>query len=550
MDMKFPAACRRLILGCCLFIMGAVGARGEEMLIAEREDGLYIFRDASGAPAQKKLAEGIRQFVFTRSGHFILEGSDGRLYKGSVDSSLAVKIHLIRSAPIDPLFFTISEDGKRVAWTPNSEGCIGCELIIQEYNGEQPALWRGITTDGVFTGLAFSPDGSQLAFYFGPREALSADGFSLMLLNVDKANSKPVSIAPPSAGYGMNTSRSAPLWSPDGKFIIFEACYSDQGFLHGEMHYILSVKDRRMITSGYRGAWDPQGKHFYAIRPKEKDRLPPGGFVAVEMDILKNSEKRIIHDLDLPGVFPYQIELSPSATKVAYFQNQPLDVTPSSVQKPIASKRIESTGDVLFIYDAATQKTTSFGHGTYNPLIWITPSEAGKAAEAKSRSSAIKSVSGTMTNFPYPWKADKNMRLLDTVAKIRSVETERNSIVVSGEDTREITEFFVSDGYMDRLPFPSPEQSNESRYYAQVQKEVEAWLLFRKVTQADSDAGADITVLLERERMWWKSRLNSHRKLIDDDIRDEEILAILVNRLELSAAKEEFLKNYFARKPR
>jgi hypothetical protein len=549
-EMTSALTSQKLIIGLLLFAFGAGCVRAEEMLVGLSGGDLLILRDSTGVPVRKKIAADVSQFTITRSGHFILEEDKTEAwYKGSVNSSLDVKIQLIRSAPNNPRRIAISEDGKRVAWANDNEDCIGCELIIQEYNGELPTLLRKISADGVFTGLAFSPDSNTLAFYFGPPDALVSDGFSLMLLNVNDANSRPVSIAPPSVGHDMNPHRSAPIWSPDGKSIIFEACYSDQGIFHGGRTYILSLEDRQMIACRYRGEWDPGGKHYYALRLKEKGNPYPLEFTVVELDVF-NKKERIIRELKIPDGMVDRFVLSPSAKKIAYIQ-WVLEGVSSSNQSLIASKGLSSKGEVLSIYDSTTQQTTSFGHDFVLYPTWIIPAEAGKGAGAGTRSPAAIPVAGSTMTLSFPGKEHKGWRLVAAVEKIRAKEIERDHIIVSEEDTREIAEFFISDGGMGHNLSQNPEELLKFRH-TQTQRQVEAWLLFRKVTQADSlqDAGMSISELVKRERKWWKSRLNSYRQLIDDDILDEEILAIITNRFELSAAKEEFLRNYYAKKTR
>jgi hypothetical protein len=544
--------CRFAALG--FILLNPVWMNAEEMLVTRFGGDLWILQDSSGAPIQKKLAVDIGLFKFSRSGHFILKEDETHTwYRGSIDASLNVKMELLRSVPDDPFDVAISEDGRKVAWvTSRSDELLDehiHELIIQEYDGNQMTLLRHITTTGVFWDPAWSPDGTRLAFYFGPPGAEASDGFMLMLLDVNNPGTRPVSLTPPSVGYAMNPSRPAPIWSPDGKFIIFEACYSPEGWFHGGSGYILSLDDRQFITGNLAGAWDPSGKHFYTFKYRKGQDGLPDRRIAVEMDVYRNREKRLIEDLRIPDGSVEQLEISPSAEKIAYVLNQAYVGVPVSAQRTI---RGPLSGDTfLFIYDSVTQKTVSFGPGWFHYSAWIIPAEAGKEAKANKPSQSAKATSVPITKLQFPGKDDKAVRLVNTVDKIRTAEIAKNGIAISIEDVEAITRFFLEDGSY-RMNFLDPGKEKES-LHDKTRKIVEAWLLFRKVIgidflTGDTAASFDIRELLKRERDWWRTKINSHRKLIDSDVTDEQILTLLTYKFELSAAKEEFLSKYFAKK--
>ncbi len=550
--MRSSSVLRRLAALLGFILLNPVWMNAEEMLVTESRGDLWILRDSSGAPVQKKLAEDIELFRFSRSGHFILkEAKTGVWYRGSIDASLNVKMELLRSVPDDPFSVAISEDGNRIAWvTMRSEGP-PFELIIQEYGGNRMTLLRHITTTGVFLSPAWSPDSNRLAFYFGPRNALASDRFALMLLDVNDPSAQPASLTPPSVGYSLNPSRPAPIWSPDGKFIIFEACYSLNGWLHGGSEYILSLDDRQFIACNHPGAWDPDGKHFYAYKYREGQNGLPDQRIAVEMDVYRNREKRLMEDLRIPDGSVDQVELSPSARKVAYTLNRAYAGVPASAQRSIASKGPLSGDEILYIYDSATQKTVSFGPDRFSYLAWIIPADAGIEAKAKKPSQSRETASFPTIKLQFPGRDDRASRLVNTVDKIREAEIGKNGIGLSMEDTEAITQFFLEAERDSAIfwRFGNQKESPQDK----TRKIVESWLLFRKITGIDFSTGDiaasyDIRELLKRERNWWKTKLNSHRKFIDGDITDREILALLTYKFELSAAKEEFLSKYFAKK--
>jgi hypothetical protein len=607
-DNKMKSTFPGLFIGCWFFIFGVAFVQGEEALVARCMGSYFILKDSSGEPIQIKLADNVADFEITQSGHFIM--ADDRThswFKGRVDSSLIVKKQFLRSAPgiKSNSQIAISEDGKRVAWAnygPNKS-----DLIIEEYSENQPTVMCRLTIDGLILAPSWSPDGRLLAFFAGPPEALVRDGFSLMLLDMNSANNHPVSIAPPSLPTRLTPARSTLSWTPDGKFIQFEANYEDK--FSPNLTYLVSVDGRRMILFNSHGTWNKDGKHLYVIKGKGKSPTIPDEHVAAEVEIFQNDKERPILDLKIPGGILESFQISPSAKKVAYIQNKVFVGVPPTAQGPIASMGRSYKNNMIFIYDSIAKMEISFGPDHFSNFFWIVPEKTDEAGQ-RSPTASLKPAKTMKISFAE--KKYKNKRLFDIVNKICAKEIERNHINVSVEEAKIITRYFLFDeGYDESYSLPPDDsfwklcksledvringKDKEEAYqryigtssskelweenwlnkyktaedvrqlrariatnfdelidvrYPSYQTRVKSWLLFRKASRAVPSEESYLDKLLDRERNWWKSRLGSYRKIIDSDITDQEILAVITNKLDLSANKENFLRNYFEKKTR
>lgn len=600
-------ACLWTVLGYCL--LGTTAA-GEELLVARCGGEAVVFRDAPGGPVRKSLAPDAWHLAVTRSGHFVVGDSHDHWSKGTVDAELNVARQALTSVPSWPHYFAISEDGRRLAWATSHE------LIVQEYNGNQPTLLVKLTGDGAFLRPSWSPDGKQLAFYAVAEYPSCDDGYVLMILNVDDADKGPVRITPPSflnlnlwISDGM-TRFHPPLWSPDGKSIVFEGSYQDFDMM--QTLYIVSVDGRHLRPCRYHGTWDLEGKHLLALKAKKKGSDECD---IVEADVLHNGKENLLQELKYPEGFLEALSPSLSGKKVAYIQHRAFaGLSPAAQQQAMSHGLVhgqDGKDDELFIYDAAKKQTISCGTGFFpmgQPLIWITPGEAvtqGPTHEARP-------AEGPTIKVNFPEKRLKNKRLLELVKKLRDKECKRNHIRVSAKDARAITKFFLKENGIDEtyaLPpddsllkkcqaleevrirnknpdevykahfakkeiskdtwkglldsYKTPEEVRRMRAsipinfeemivlnQSRIQKRVEQWLLFQKVLGTDGVSKDDMLQQQEREQAWWSPRLEANRELIDDDITDDDILFVITNKFDLSEAAEAFLMNYFEAKPK
>lgn len=348
-----------IIMGSIPIFGGGGPKNNNEMVVLDAFGDVSILQITSNGPMHKEIASNVYGFNICRSGHFVMRDIKTNSWiKGRIDSSLNITKQAISPISLEGINTgqsanaAISEDGKRIAWTI---GYPKTDLIVQEYDGDQAKIIRTISTKGIVLLPSWSPNGHLLAYYYGPPEAQMRDGFSLMLISVDDPDSQPVSVAPPSLHIGMlNPTRSErPLWSPNGKSILFQGRYRDDEPYMG--FYVVSVDGTNLMSSirggGRSATWDREGMRVYSI-----GRNDLGLDVITDMDVLENQGKENYSRTIKLSDKPKHYSVSPSGEKVSYLRDD----------------------RELFIYDAATDQTIPFGRIKIDlraKYFWINPSE-------------------------------------------------------------------------------------------------------------------------------------------------------------------------------
>jgi len=330
-----------LIIGS-IITMCANFTYGEEVLVFHDQPTVYVFSTSpDGGQMKKELINDAYVFDINRSGYFTMRDGNtdkGKWYKGRIDSSFNVTKQTLPSIPADITSVAISEDGKRVAWRLGS-GTQKSELTIEEYIDGESKILHKISVDGLIPAFSWSPDSDLLTYFFGSPEAVIKDGFSLMLLDMKNLEKPPEEIAPPSLIMGQNPGRSSPSWSPDGKYILFDAQYnSEKLFFSGR--YIISIDGRTLVPSSLGGIWDQEGKYIYRVERIGNDGS--GEYMVVETDISSHNEKVHTDDILKIGTGLFGATLSPSGQKIVYSN--------------MMSKEI-------FVYDTMKKNAISYGIG-------------------------------------------------------------------------------------------------------------------------------------------------------------------------------------------
>ena len=353
-----------LISICAIFIVTVNLTYGEEIFIFHDPKNTILWTSLEGNSIRKELND-VGKFIINRNGYFAMnEDSSGNKmwYKGRIDSELNITKQLLSSIPHDVTSVAISEDGKRVAWS-TSENLQKSELTLEEYNGNESKILRKISVDGTIQAFSFSPNGDLLAYYWGPTEAITQDGFTLMLLDFKNPEKAPIEIAPPSLNPGrMNPNRSTPpLWSPTGEFILFEAEYR-KAFFEGASLYIVSI-DGRILEPIESGWWSQDGKYLRRIRRIGDD--DSNEYIIIETDVLTRQEmeypvgKFKIGDVNI-------ISLSPSGRKIIYFKDNEIFVYDTM------EKNTVSAGVVIPIFKGISE--IFLVHGV-SDFFWISPKD-------------------------------------------------------------------------------------------------------------------------------------------------------------------------------
>ncbi len=196
-------------------------------------------------------------FRCTQSGYFLFGTSLKKWYTGNVktpQSRLEVSSSVI---PKKIKYAVISSNGEMIAWVSQFQN--KSSIVITSHTN----VLFSISTNGYICVPAWSPNGLYLAYYYGPPNAYSKDGFSLMMLDAQGIEPKPKEIAPPSLWTRLSPARTTPpSWSPDGSFIIFEARYRENEFLGG--NYLFNIDSGQSVPFVW-GLWSGDSKFIYTV---------------------------------------------------------------------------------------------------------------------------------------------------------------------------------------------------------------------------------------------------------------------------------------------
>jgi Tol biopolymer transport system component len=142
--------------------------------------------------------------------------SNGRLYLVRPDGT---HIRPIPGSPRDVTSASVSPDGTRIAFARELGGSCPARMYLMQADGTRVRPFTGRVNDPVmeapcFGGLAWSPDGTHLAF--------TKDDFlgsSIWGRDIDGGSPRELSEVPPESG---GRDDFNPAWSPDGKTIAFD----------------------------------------------------------------------------------------------------------------------------------------------------------------------------------------------------------------------------------------------------------------------------------------------------------------------------------------
>jgi len=192
-------------------------------------------------------------------GYFIYRNEEGEWYTGNIKShetKLKINPSLI---PQNVIYATISHKGQRIAWVTIDEN--ESRLIITELlSGKSNTL---SSKQGYICVPSWSPDNLHIAYYYGPTNAISQDGYSLMIIEDKKIEPKEKQIAPPSLWTKLSPSRtSPPRWSPDGSMILFEGRYDDNKPF--TIKCLVSI-DGENLRKTVGDSWSQDSKYLFTV---------------------------------------------------------------------------------------------------------------------------------------------------------------------------------------------------------------------------------------------------------------------------------------------
>ena len=182
-------------------------------------------------------------FQCADSGRFIYLSPSGTWHVGDAKSREAPKPIPASLVPEKPDYAAVSNCGKRIAWTNQPSGRLGsaASLALTDLNRE---VTHTTFKEGWLLYPAWSTDDAYIAYYHGPPGAVVGDGFALMRLDPARPDAPELELAPPSMPTRLTPVRDRPpLWSPDGRRLLFEARYDQSIPPIGPRYHVAATGD-------------------------------------------------------------------------------------------------------------------------------------------------------------------------------------------------------------------------------------------------------------------------------------------------------------------
>jgi hypothetical protein len=173
--------------------------------------------------------------------------------------------------PENPWYAAVSNGGDQIVWVEITSGRSGrmASLTVTDL---QNASNHTISRAGYIFFPAWSPDDAHIAYYHGPPSAIGVDGFVLRRLDLATDDMQDIVVAPPSLPSRPAPLRDRPpLWSPDGRRLLFEARYDSSIPPEAPRYHVAaSGAEPPERAEGFR--WYRDGDHLLkGIEPNEDD---------------------------------------------------------------------------------------------------------------------------------------------------------------------------------------------------------------------------------------------------------------------------------------
>ena len=202
----------------------------------------------------------------------------------------------------------LSLDGTRVAYAMVSERGTTSAIVTSALDGSD---LRKLTSDRATDAHpAWSPDGSQIAFYSN-RETSSTFIFDLYIMDSDGSDERRLasssSIAP----------RQPPVWSPDGSriaFVSFQREPQETGSLNRHIVYTVRLDGSDLTELGDSAsslAWSPDGTQIAFIREGDETR----GLYTMDPD---GGNQRLLSSFQIDQGWHNNLSWSPDGSEILY----------------------------------------------------------------------------------------------------------------------------------------------------------------------------------------------------------------------------------------
>lgn len=240
----------------------------------------------------------------------------------------------------------VSHDGKRILWVVNEPETdkqpSRYRLLLSEPDND--VMQTLAVHEGTLRQPSWSPDNSAIAYYIGPKDYMTQDGFVLTMIKL--AEPQPIELAPASRYSGiMHPEReTSPSWSPDGKRILFTAGYDDPPKTSAagyETAWIVDV-ETKTLTRARPGIWNLQGSAILTIIYESASQAPPDRSLG-----LFNLETSTVTNLGLK--LPATVKMGAWSPSGRYFAFQDFDGSISFIElETKTTQRVhEKTGNCM-----------------------------------------------------------------------------------------------------------------------------------------------------------------------------------------------------------
>ena len=208
----------------------------------------------------KVVIENAISFQCAPEGYCIYRSKMGGWYKGNMKSPETMSQIPSSIVPKNVNYAAISNDGDKIAWVTHDVN--NSQLIVSELKTKGMNILA--SKQGYICVPSWSPDDSYIAYYYGPPNAISHDGYSLMTVEAKGIEPKENQVAPPSLWTSLSPSRTIPpQWSPDGTMIVFEAQYDDKKPWTRSCLVSVNGKNLRKFMGG---TWSQDSKRVFTIK--------------------------------------------------------------------------------------------------------------------------------------------------------------------------------------------------------------------------------------------------------------------------------------------
>lgn len=252
------ARVRFFVLGMMLWSMQvALGAVG---LLVQDSSEIVMVNNLEGPDLTTiRVADTVDLLSCNQNGHYLIRDSQDRSWRlGAVSDPTKLPGEII-TCPENVIEAALSNDSEKIAWIIRKE----LESSIWIYNrvsNSSTTIWKG---EGIVTKIAWSPLDDRLAYYYGPNDAVTNDGYVLNLLTLkDNHNPEERILSSPSQRFNITPARSiAPRWSPLGDKILFQGCFGDQS----QLFHLVNLSTM-VINPAPLGIWSSDGTILYYLK--------------------------------------------------------------------------------------------------------------------------------------------------------------------------------------------------------------------------------------------------------------------------------------------